>query len=65
MKRIIVIRVTPIGDYITIGFFGDTGESRMQLTLHKDLFPAYIKAGDELVFTNKGVIVDITRKQLR
>lgn len=54
MKRIIVIKVSPVGDTITIGFFGETGgESRMQLTLSKSLFPDNIKQGDELILCKK------------
>lgn len=62
MKRIVITKVSPTGDTITIGFFHrDGGESTQTMTLHKSLFPEDSKQGDELIFTKKANILSIIR----
>lgn len=60
MKKIIVLMVSPVGDYVRIGFFrAEGGESTQTLTFPKSLFPENIKQGDELVFTKKSPIISL------
>lgn len=61
MNKIVVIRISPLRDYITIGFFGEQGDSKMQIVLSAKLFPEGIKQGDEVVFTKRANILEITR----
>lgn len=52
--------VSPVGDYVRIGFFrAQGGESTQTLTLPKSLFPENIKQGDEVVFAKKAQVVQI------
>lgn len=61
MKRIVVLMVSPVGDYIRIGFFrAEGGESTQTLTLPKSLFPEDIKQGDELVFAKMPSMIFIS-----
>lgn len=54
MEKIVVLMVSPVGDYVRIGFFREGGgESTQILSLPKSLFPAEIKVGDEVVFSKK------------
>lgn len=61
MNKIIVIKVSPAGGYVTIGFFGDKGDSKMQMTLSSKIFPERIEQGDEVIFCKKASVLQITR----
>lgn len=61
MNKIVVIKVSADGGYVTIGFFGERGDSKMQLTLSSKIFPEGIKQGDEMVLCKKANVLQITR----
>ena len=64
MEKIVVIKVSNLGNLVTIGLFGrDGGESRMTFTLSGKLFPADIKQGDEVIFQKRAPVLSIAQQK--